>query len=55
MSFLDLNNEIVFDNEYDKIEQAPGRNSNDDFNNGKIYKISNVLNDILYIGVTVTH
>jgi hypothetical protein len=24
----------------------------DDFNNGKMYKISNVLNDILYIGVT---
>jgi hypothetical protein len=40
--------EIVFDDEYDKIKQAPGRISDDDdFHNGKIYKVSNVLNDIL--------
>ena len=45
--------EFVFDDEYDKIKQAPGRIfDDDDFYNGFIYKISNVLNNILYIGVT---
>ena len=41
---------MVFDEEYNKIKQTPGCVSDDDdFNNGKIYKISNVLNDILCI------
>ena len=42
--------EIVFDEEYNTLQQPPSRISDDDdFNDGKIYKISNVLNDILYI------
>ena len=45
--------EIVFDDEHDQIRQAPGRISDDDvFNNGKIYTVSNVLNDILNLGET---
>ena len=45
--------EIVFDNDFHKIKTPPGRMNDDgDFNNTKIYKIYNVLNDILYIGVT---
>jgi hypothetical protein len=65
MSFLDLHNdvknlqkslfgEIEFDDDYSKIKRTPGRmNDDDDFNNAKIYKIYNVLNDILYIGIMV--
>ena len=45
--------EIVFDQECNKIKKKTHRISdNHDFNNGKIYKISNVVNDMLYIGVT---
>ena len=42
--------EIVFDDNFHKIQTTPGRND-DDFNNAKIYKMYNVLNDILYIRV----
>jgi hypothetical protein len=36
-----------------KIKATPGRmNDDDDFNNAKMYKIYNVLNDFLFIGVT---
>jgi hypothetical protein len=45
--------EIVFDEEYNEIQKKPDRISDDDnFNNCKINKISNVLNVNLYIGVT---
>ena len=48
-----LFSEIVFDDEYNKITKTPDRVSDDDdFKNGKICKISNVLNDILYIDAT---
>ena len=44
---------IVFDDYFHKIKRTPDRISDDDdFNNGKIHKISNVLNYILYFGVT---
>ena len=36
-----------------KIKATPGRmNDDDDFNTAKMYKIYNVLNDFLFIGVT---
>jgi hypothetical protein len=45
--------EIVFDDDFHKIKTTPGRmNDDDDFNNAKTCKIYNVLNDVLYIGVT---
>jgi hypothetical protein len=45
--------DIVFDEEHNKIKKKPDRISDDvDFNICKIYNISNVLNDIFYIGVT---
>ena len=34
------------------IKKNDDINDDDDFNNGKIHKISSVLNDILYIGAT---
>jgi hypothetical protein len=37
--------DIIFDEEYTRIKQTPDRISDDDdFDDGKIYKISNVLN-----------
>ena len=50
--------EIVFDDDFHKIKRIRDCTSddNDDFNNVKIYKMYNVLNDILYILVQhVTH
>ena len=50
--------EIVFDDDFHKIKRIRDCTSddNDDFNNAKIYKMYNVLNDILYILVQhVTH
>jgi len=45
--------EIVFDDDFHKIKRIRDCTSddNDDFNNAKIYKMYNVLNDILYIRV----
>jgi hypothetical protein len=45
--------EIVFDDDFHKIKRIRDCTSddNDDFNNVKIYKMYNVLNDILYIRV----
>jgi hypothetical protein len=49
MLFFDL----AFDDDFHKIKTTPCRmNDDDDFNNANICKIINVLNDILYIGVT---
>jgi hypothetical protein len=43
--------EIIFDAEYNKIKRVPGRILDDvNFKNAKVYKISHVVNDILYIG-----
>jgi hypothetical protein len=49
-----LCDELVFDDEFHKIKRIRDctSNDNDDFKNAKIYKIYNVLNNILYIGVT---
>jgi len=45
--------EIVLDDDFHKITRIPDCTSDDDdFNNAKVYKISNVVNDILYTGVT---
>jgi hypothetical protein len=44
---------IVFDDDFHKIKRTSDRISDDDgFSNDKMYKISNVLNDILYTGIT---
>ena len=44
--------EIVFDDDFHEIITTPGRmNDDDDFDNAKIYKMYNVLNDILSIRV----
>ena len=44
---------MTFDDDFNKIKPTPHHIfDDDDFNNGKICKISNVLHDILYIGVT---
>ena len=45
--------EIVFDDDFHKIKRIRDCTSddNDDFNNVKIYKMYNVLNDILSIRV----
>jgi hypothetical protein len=40
--------DIIFDEEYTRIKQTPDRISDDDdFDDGKIYKISNVFKYIL--------
>ena len=45
--------EIVFVNNFHKIKKIHDDvKDDDDFNNAKINKIYNVLNDIFYIGVT---
>jgi hypothetical protein len=43
--------EIIFDVEYNKIKRVPGRIL-DDVNFNNVKKISNILNDILYIVFT---
>ena len=43
-----LFDEIVFDDDFHKNKTTPGRmNDDNDFNNANMYKIYNVLNDIL--------
>jgi hypothetical protein len=45
--------EIVFDNDFHKIKKIHDDvKDDDDFNNGKIYKIYKDINDVLYIGTT---
>ena len=45
--------EIVFDNDFRKIRKIQDNvKNNDDFNNGKIYKIYKDINEVLYIGST---
>ncbi len=57
MSYLDLNNDVKsiiskhLSSDY-KISTMFMSKHYDDFNNAKIYKMYNVLNYVLYIGVT---
>jgi hypothetical protein len=45
--------EIVFDNDFHKIKNMHDDvNDDDDFDNGKIYKIYKDINDVLHIGTT---
>ena len=45
--------EIVFDNDFYKIKKIHDDiYDDDDFNNDKIYKIYNDINNVLYIGIT---
>ena len=45
--------ENSFDDDFNKIKTTPDRISDDDnFDYGKKYRISNILNDILYRSVT---
>ena len=45
--------EIVFDNDFHKIKKIHDDvKDDDDFNNGKIYKMYKDINNVLYIGTT---
>ncbi len=45
--------EIVFDDDFGKIKKIQDAvKDNDDFNNGKIYKIYKDIDDVIYIGST---
>jgi hypothetical protein len=48
--------EIVFDNDFRKIKNIQDDvKNNNDFYNGKIYKIYKDINEVLYIGSTHVH
>jgi hypothetical protein len=49
--------EIVFDSDFHKTKKIhddakDDDDFNDDFNNGKLYKMHKDINDVLYIGTT---